>query len=234
MELRHLEVGVRVAAFGPAMIVLYLSMLCLALQHLMRKSQRATAFLVTHLVSDASALFISFLCLFFNTEPPLELMQQVFPWIEEKQAALEARSTANPNARDFALKQFLTLLKWLRRVLLQDVAVLSTSSYGTIPLFAFAPFNTAAFQTFASGSATVIQRAAEDARLQLQNLPDQFAHTFRGLLANHTLEQQRIITDQNRKIEDLTQIITNLVGLSEMQSASKKSQRRHTSRGQSV
>jgi hypothetical protein len=179
-----------------------------------------------------TCLFASFSYLFLNTEPPSELMQQVFPWIEKEQAALEARSAANSNARDFALKHFLTLLKWLRRVLLQDVAVLSTSSHGFIPLFDFAPFNMAAFRTFAADSDTVIRRAAENARLQLQNLPDLYAHTFRGLVASSTLEQQRIFTAQSRQIEDLSQTVEQLVSLIEMQSASKNSRRHHISQGQ--
>jgi hypothetical protein len=158
-------------------------------------------------------------------------MQQVFPWIEKEQAALEARSAANPNARDFALQHFLALLKWLRRVLLQDVAVLST--HGSIPLFAFAPFNTATFHAFAASSAAVIHHATENARLQLQNLPDLYAQTFRGLVVSSTLEQQRIFLEQSSQIKELTQTVKELTNLLEMQSGSKKPRRCHTGKGQS-
>jgi hypothetical protein len=158
-------------------------------------------------------------------------MQQIFPWIEQEQAALDARSVANPNARDFALKHFLTLLRWLRRVLLQDAAVLS-SSYGSLPFLAFLPFNTAAFQTFASSSTAIIHQADEEARLQLQNLPDQYAHTFKGLVTSSALEQQHISTLHNHQIMELTQTIQRLSNLVEMQSASKKSRRYRTSKGQ--
>ena len=159
-------------------------------------------------------------------EPPSDLLQQVFPWIEREQAALEARSVANPNARDFALKHFLALLKWLRLVLLQDMAVLSTS-YPSLPILAFAPFNTASFRGFATSSAATIHRAAEEARLQLQNLPDMYAQTFRGLVASSALEQQRIFTKQSHQIRELTQTVEKLSELLDMQSASKRSRRHH-------
>ena len=169
---------------------------------------------------------------FLNTEPPPELMRQIFPWIEQEQAALDARSVANPNARDFALKHFLALLKWLRRVLLQDAAVLSSSHScdSSLPFkfLAFAPFNTATFQTFASSSAAVIHQAAEEARLQLQNLPDQYAHAFRGLVTSATLEQQRISALQSHQIMELTQNVQRLTDLLNMQSASKKPRHRRT------
>jgi hypothetical protein len=160
-----------------------------------------------------------------TADPPLELVHQVFPWIEQEQAALEARSAANPNTRDFALKHFLTLLLWLRRVLLQDAAILSTT-HSSLPIFAYAPFNTAAFHAFAAGSAAIVRQAAEDARLQLQNLPDQYAHTFRGLVTSSTLEQQRIFAAQSHQIVELTHTVEKMTSLLEMQSGSKKSRRR--------
>jgi Centromere DNA-binding protein complex CBF3 subunit, domain 2 len=157
-------------------------------------------------------------------------MKQIFPWIEQEQAALDARSVANPNARDFALKHFLALLKWLRRVLLQDAAVLS-SSYGSLSFLTFPPFNTATFQAFASSSVPTIHQAEEEARLQLQNLPDQLAHTFRGLVTSSTLELQRMCTLQSHQITELTQTLRSLTDLVKMQSASKKSRCRRTGKG---
>lgn len=160
-----------------------------------------------------------------HADPPPELIRQLFPWIEQEQAALNARSAADPNARDFALKHFLTLLSWLRHVLLQDAAVLSTS-HSSLQIFRYAPFNTAAFQSFASTSASVVAQAAEDARLQLQNLPDQYALTFRGLITSSAMEQQRVHAAQNRQIVELTQTVEKMAALLEMQSGSKKSRRR--------
>ena len=159
-------------------------------------------------------------------------MQQVFPWIEQEQAALDARSAANPNARDFALKHFLTLLKWLRLVLLQDMAVLSTS-YSSLPLMAFAPFNTTSFRDFAASSAAIIHHAAEEARLQLQKLPDLYAQTFRGLVTSSTLEQQRIFTAQSHQIRELTETVEKMSELLNMQPALKRSQHRRKGKSNS-
>jgi hypothetical protein len=48
------------------------------------------------------------------TEPPADLLSDIFPWVEQQQAALEARASSSKLSRDIALKQFLRLLAWLR------------------------------------------------------------------------------------------------------------------------
>ena len=72
-------------------------------------------------------------------EPPAELLQQIFPWVEEQAAALEVRVKAlGRPAKDLALKQFLCLLVWLQQVLLQDAAVLLWDlSISTFPFTGF-------------------------------------------------------------------------------------------------
>jgi Centromere DNA-binding protein complex CBF3 subunit, domain 2 len=162
-------------------------------------------------------------------DPPPELLHQLFPWIEREQAALNARAAVNPNARDYALKHFLGLLSWFRLVLLQDAAVLS-NSYGSLPIFGYPPFNTAKFHLFASTSMAVMAQAVADAKLALQNLPDQYAHTFQGLITNSNMEQQQIYAEQNRRIAMLTQTVEKMSALLEMQSGSKKA-RRHKGKG---
>jgi len=120
----------------------------------------------------------------------------VFPWVEAEQAALDARQASDVRSSDIALRQFLRLLLWLRRVLLQDCAVLY-SKYPSCGMFRYTPFNTAAFRDFAANSSTVITRAEEDARYALQNLPDNIVTSFQGLATDIKMEQQtqRIASD---------------------------------------
>jgi hypothetical protein len=124
------------------------------------------------------------------SEPPQSLSEQIFPWVEHEQATLDARSAGNTNARDYALKNFLSLLIWFRRILLQDAAVLSTQ-HPKAPFLQYAPFNTVEFHQFAAVSTAVISRAEDSARLALEHLPDKYAQTFRGLVQGITLEQQK-------------------------------------------
>jgi hypothetical protein len=165
-----------------------------------------------------------------SADPPQELLQQIFPWIEQEQAALEARSAADLNSRDFALKHFLTLLQWFRRVLIQDAAVLSTS-HRELPIFSFAPFNTPVFHVFAESSTAIMAQAEEDARLALHNLPENIAHSFRGMIAGVTLEQQRVYSAQNREIARLSESVNRMVGIVEMERGSKKHRRRKAQQG---
>jgi hypothetical protein len=123
----------------------------------------------------------------FYSEPPAELLAEVFPWIEKEQEALLARTRDNPRANDMALKQFLQLLIWLRRVLLQDAAVLFShnSSYS---IFQHSIFPTVAFHNFAASSQLVLRKAEEEARLSFENLPDRLVKGFRHSLTGFRME----------------------------------------------
>jgi hypothetical protein len=65
-----------------------------------------------------------------NHAPPLSLQQQVFPWVEywEERVLLskqgKAWSDGGLDQEDLALEGFIRLMKYLRVVLLQDIAVL--------------------------------------------------------------------------------------------------------------
>ena len=91
-------------------------------------------------------------------------------------------------------------------MLLQDAAVLSTSYHG-LSILHYPPFNTPAFYTFAKSSTAIIAQAEEDARLALHNLPQNIAHSFRGMVAGVTLEQQRVYAAQNQEIARLTETV---------------------------
>jgi Centromere DNA-binding protein complex CBF3 subunit, domain 2 len=123
-------------------------------------------------------------------EPPAELLAEVFPWVEREQAALLVQTQNNPLANDMALRQFLQLLIWLRRVLIQDAAVLF--SHDSSPhIFQHSIFHTAAFHNFAAASQLALITAEEEAQLAFKNLPDRFARSLRGTLTNFKMEWQQ-------------------------------------------
>lgn len=166
----------------------------------------------------------------YGLEPSSELLTSIFPWVEQEQLALQRRANSNPMAKDIALKGFLGLLLWLRRVLIQDCAVLY-SQYPNCAMFRFAPFNTLSFRAFAQTSAGVIARAEEEARRALQNLPEHVAATFRGLTTDIKLDQesQRVVSDARwAEMQDqmykLTGLVTTIAGAKSARGRTKASQ----------
>jgi hypothetical protein len=148
----------------------------------------------------------------------------IFPWVEVEQAALHARQAGDVRSSDIALRQFLRLLLWLRRVLLQDCAVLY-SKYPSCGMFRYAPFNTFTFRDFATNSSAVIARAEEDARYALQNLPDNIVTSFRGLATDIKMDQQaqRIKSDARwQAIESQMNEMSSTLGMIAGAKASKK------------
>jgi hypothetical protein len=87
-------------------------------------------------------------------EPPYELQKQLWPWIEEWESRFEARACRRRWAQggldedDLAADGFLKLLRRLRVVLLQDLAVLQPR-YPGLPFFAHAPFYGPAWEGYA-------------------------------------------------------------------------------------
>ncbi|GBE83165.1 hypothetical protein SCP_0502120 [Sparassis crispa] len=145
-------------------------------------------------------------------EPPSELLAQVFLWIEQKQAALETCIQDNPLAQDYALCHFLRLMLWLHRVLLQDTAILCTMQ-PSAPVFAFAPFNTPTFHTFASQAMPAIWEAEEQARVAYQNLPEHLIRSLRGATTNVLMEQKRQHEESNRQMSDMSEWILKMEGM---------------------
>ena len=78
-------------------------------------------------------------------EPPYDLQKQLWPWIEEWEPRFEARANRRRWAQggldedDLAADGFLKLMRRLRLVLLQDLAVLQPR-YPSLPFFSHAPF----------------------------------------------------------------------------------------------
>ena len=110
------------------------------------------------------------------------LLETIFPWVEEEQKAYEERCVEHGRkATNYALKHFLDVLVWFRSVILQDSAVLF-SQYPNCALWNYAPFNTPEFKTFAQSSTDLLQRAEEEARLKLEQLPETVAASMRGVV----------------------------------------------------
>jgi len=87
-------------------------------------------------------------------EPPYLLQKQLWPWVEEWEPRFEARARRCTWAQggldedDLAADGFLKLLRHLRVVLLQDMAVLQPR-YPGLPFFAHAPFSTPEWRDYA-------------------------------------------------------------------------------------
>ncbi|KAH7460994.1 hypothetical protein FOMA001_g19368 [Fusarium oxysporum f. sp. matthiolae] len=87
-------------------------------------------------------------------EPPYVLQKQLWPWIEEWEPRFEARARRQCWAEggldddDLAADGFLKLMRRLRIVLLQDLAVMQPR-YPSLPFFAYAPFNGPEWDEFA-------------------------------------------------------------------------------------
>lgn len=149
-------------------------------------------------------------------EPPSELGALIFPWVEQELAALDVRQRSNRFAKDIALKNFLELLVWLRRVLLQDAAVLYTR-YPNAVVFRYPPFSSSNFHTFAITSTARIRESEEQARLAFMNLPDRMITSLRGAVTGMSLDwkerceaQTVILGDLYTRIDGLQTIISNL------------------------
>ncbi|KJA13263.1 hypothetical protein HYPSUDRAFT_59993 [Hypholoma sublateritium FD-334 SS-4] len=157
--------------------------------------------------------------------PPSDLMDQIFPWVEDEQRALSRRAEGNGiHGRDNSLVLFLDLLIFLRKVLLQDAAVLF-SSYPNCPVFKYPPFNSTSFHEFSAASSRIISAAEDDVKHQLDALPEDIAATFRAAMmttAMH-LERDRLAREaSNSRLEERMGVIQNIATASFLSGATGK------------
>ncbi|GLB45911.1 hypothetical protein LshimejAT787_3700140 [Lyophyllum shimeji] len=132
-------------------------------------------------------------------EPPAELLSAIFPWIENAEATRVEREEASVKNRDIALRQFLLLLTWLRTVLLQDAAILSS----TIPM---PPSST-----------------EENTRLALHNLPRQMVQTLEGVLTGHALQMQLLQDAHRAELLIMRNEVIEMKGVVNLLAGSKRS-----------
>ncbi|KAJ9413543.1 transcriptional activator of glycolytic enzymes-domain-containing protein [Fusarium oxysporum] len=147
------------------------SVLCQAyLTHLPRQFMR--------IVAGFSALPGDYFLVRAAHEPPYVLQKQLWPWIEEWEPRFEARARRQCWAEggldddDLAADGFLKLMRRLRIVLLQDLAVLQPH-YPSLPFFAYAPFNGPEWDEFAVAVRSDAVGATEPLSLLVQRaLPE--------------------------------------------------------------
>jgi hypothetical protein len=99
-----------------------------------------------------------------------EMAEEIFPWIEDEEAALKSRQTRNPDCQDLALESFLQFLRWSRTVLLQDTAILMRTC-SDLNILQFAPFNNPRFHRFAQSTYGIMEEFALGRQSLFQNLP---------------------------------------------------------------
>ncbi|KAJ6437110.1 High-osmolarity-induced transcription protein 1 [Purpureocillium lavendulum] len=111
-------------------------------------------------------------------EPPYVLQKHLWPWIEEWEPRFEARARRQCWAEggldddDLAADGFLKLMRRLRIVLLQDLAVLQPR-YPSLPFFAYAPFNGPEWDVFAVAVRSTAVGATEPVSLLVRRaLPE--------------------------------------------------------------
>ncbi|KAF9042549.1 hypothetical protein BDZ89DRAFT_1128464 [Hymenopellis radicata] len=143
-------------------------------------------------------------------EPPPELIKNAFPWIEQERAALAARrKSVGRLANDPALDGFLDLLLELRRVLLQDGAVLYSQFPGA-PLFTHFPFNTVVFRQFAASSQDILTQAEAEAKLQLSQMPETYASLVRNSLVSNEIEARKLQAEIQRQGDRVEETLASL------------------------
>jgi hypothetical protein len=135
----------------------------------------------------------------------MELLTAIFPWIEDERAALDLRvQQIGRRANDYALRNFLLLLVWFRRVLLQDAAVIY-HSHPSCQIFGFAPFNTTAFKQFSAAAPASIVEAEQAASIALQNLPEHMVRSVRGIITDVNMSQHQ----QSNEMQELKNTVAN-------------------------
>src|SRR3569833_888053 len=106
-------------------------------------------------------------------EPPAELQKQIWPWIDEWEPRFEACARrcrwhqGGLDEPDLAGDGFLKLLRYLRVVLLQDLAVLQPQ-FPTLPFYSYSPFRGLAWEDYARTVRAGIDEATEPAGELLQ------------------------------------------------------------------
>ena len=90
-------------------------------------------------------------------------------------------------------------------------------------MFRYPPFNTPTFCNFAATSPSVVDRAEEEVRHALKNLPEHVAATFRGLATDIKMDQHSQRADSEARWDAVDGRLDHLTGLLQMLVGSKSS-----------
>jgi hypothetical protein len=147
-------------------------------------------------------------------EPPDVLQRQLWPWIEEWEARFEARARRCRWAQggldedDLAGDGFLKLMRRLRIVLLQDLAVLQPR-FPSLPFFSYPPFCGPEWDEFASTAQAGVAEAVVPQSLLVQRampeLHSLLESTGKAILHN----TQRLTSQLARQLEEGIQGVQN-------------------------
>ncbi|KAE8217270.1 hypothetical protein CF319_g8604 [Tilletia indica] len=109
-------------------------------------------------------------------EPPASLSDQLWPQATREEANVRERH-ANGGQTDQAALSFLELIKWLRIVLLQDAALLSTA-YPLLPLWSMPPFSSPAFDQFRRDLTSTIKDTVNPVEVTISQLIPRLGHAL--------------------------------------------------------
>ncbi|KAF9063616.1 hypothetical protein BDP27DRAFT_1367866 [Rhodocollybia butyracea] len=152
-------------------------------------------------------------------QPPPELLEALFPWVEDKMKVFEnRRKDFGKRAEDYSLDQFLNLLVYLRSVLLQDAALIF-AEFPACHVFTFAPFNSSVFQDWAQNSRAIVDSAEAEAREAFKNIPTNLISSLRGILVTERIESER-------RHQSLHQELLSAVSLNVLPATKNKSRKR--------
>ncbi|PPQ81245.1 hypothetical protein CVT24_009532 [Panaeolus cyanescens] len=139
-----------------------------------------------------------------SLDPPEQLINSIFPWIEHEELALATRlETDGLRAKDQTLVHLLRLLRALRRVILQDTAV-QYQMYSDAPIFQYHPFNTSIFHEFSLSSVIALQRTEDEVKRHLASAPERLTIGIQGALSTSLLR----IDDLCRKVDTAHALLT--------------------------
>ncbi|KAJ4475105.1 hypothetical protein C8R41DRAFT_923707 [Lentinula lateritia] len=133
----------------------------------------------------------SYTCARNCLQPPPTLLASLFPWVEEEQQALaERRQLCGKRAEDYSLDQFLSLLLYLRVVLLQNAALIYVE-HPDSHIFKYTPFDSMIFRDWAQTAKTTVEVAETEAREAFKNIPTNLVSSLRGVLVTERIESER-------------------------------------------
>ncbi|CAD6889532.1 unnamed protein product [Tilletia caries] len=112
-------------------------------------------------------------------DPPSSLCDALWPQAAREEAAVRARHASGGQV-DQAAISFLDLLKWLRVVMLQDAALLSTA-HPSLPLWSLPPFSSPDFDQFRRDLTTTIKETVNPIEVTISQLIPRLGHALADL-----------------------------------------------------